>query len=590
MRTTSNTYARRTLAALLAAGCASPLSAGDGADPLGGAFRYFGCCSTFGAMGTQTFRAAGIWGYSNTGVLLLVSEDGTVNCLSNSPGAFCAPCPGLPANLPPIRSVATHGTHGVLVTENGAVVVFGGQDPYCLWDLLPPANLPPVAQADVGADHVLVRQTTGELVSWGSPNSYNAHIVPAGVGAATDIACVESMNAAVRTNGTVAVWGQPPSTVSNDLVPPPANLSNAIDVEVGPHHVLALRSDGSLTAWGVRLPSTIPKTVYEVPIRAIAAGGFASAALRTDGSVVLWGSNLTGLLDLPPLPPIRQLEMSTGTIAALVNPDCDENAVPDAAELGEHDCDGNNVHDACDILLSRLEDCNHNNVGDSCETQLGVALASEQLGPIGYTVPQSWTISDFAQALPASTAQLRIRAFGDFDNFAERVLVRIGGFTKEVAIAATACTASPWRTVAVPASTLNAAVQANGSLRVEVVPEIAVDAFGCVTQTWVELELNYTANTVADCNGNGLLDQCEIAEGLASDKNGNGVIDLCETGDSACTSDLDGDSAVGSTDLAILLDAWSGPKPDPSADLNGNGVIDGADLSLLLQRWGPCVK
>jgi hypothetical protein len=142
----------------------------------------------------------------------------------------------------------------------------------------------------------------------------------------------------------------------------------------------------------------------------------------------------------------------------------------------------------------------------------------------------------------------------------------------------------------VPASALHAAVATNGSLQIEVIPEIAVNAFSCVTPTWVEMDLTYTANTSADCNANGLLDECEIADGLAKDANGNGVIDQCETEDSACVADLDGDSAVGSTDLAILLDAWSSPKPDPAADLNGNGVIDGADLSLLLQRWGQCVK
>jgi alpha-tubulin suppressor-like RCC1 family protein len=590
MPTTLHAPANRVLAALVVASVAAPTLAGDGAPPTGGAFRYSICCSSFAAAGSGSFRAISVWGAWSSGVLLLLSEDGTVSCLNTSATATCNPCPGLPANLPPIRSMSVAASHGALVAENGSVFVFGGLDPNCLAELEVPANLPPVVQAEVGDDHVLVRLTTGELVSWGQSNPYNSRTVPTDVGAAIDIAAVSFTSAAVRTNGTVAVWGQMPPISGTNTVPPPANLSNAIDVELGLSHVLVLRSDGTLATWGSASATTIPQTVYEVPIRAISAGGLGSAALRTDGSVVLWGNSSFGSLSLPTAPPIRQIELEANMIAMLVDPDCDGNGVPDANELAQNDCNANGIHDVCDIMLSRLEDCNGNGVGDSCETDLRVTLASGQLGPIGYTSPQSWTISDFAEALPATTGSLRIRGFGDFDNTAERVVVRIGGFTREIYLGGQMCTTSPWRTISVPASALHAAVATNGSLQIEVIPEIAVNAFSCVTPTWVEMDLTYTANTSADCNANGLLDECEIADGLAKDANGNGVIDQCETEDSACVADLDGDSAVGSTDLAILLDAWSSPKPDPAADLNGNGVIDGADLSLLLQRWGQCVK
>jgi hypothetical protein len=59
---------------------------------------------------------------------------------------------------------------------------------------------------------------------------------------------------------------------------------------------------------------------------------------------------------------------------------------------------------------------------------------------------------------------------------------------------------------------------------------------------------------------------------------------------SACagTADLDGDGAIGSTDLGLLLDAW-GPCPRRCPhDLDGNGVVDVADLVALLGAWGPC--
>jgi hypothetical protein len=55
---------------------------------------------------------------------------------------------------------------------------------------------------------------------------------------------------------------------------------------------------------------------------------------------------------------------------------------------------------------------------------------------------------------------------------------------------------------------------------------------------------------------------------------------------SVCPGDLDGDGAVGASDLASLLGAWgSGPGP---ADLDGNGVVGAGDLAALLGAWGAC--
>ncbi len=54
-----------------------------------------------------------------------------------------------------------------------------------------------------------------------------------------------------------------------------------------------------------------------------------------------------------------------------------------------------------------------------------------------------------------------------------------------------------------------------------------------------------------------------------------------------CIEDLDGDNAVGGSDLAILLGEW-GSRGKLTADLNGDGIVDAADLAILLGAWGPC--
>jgi len=63
----------------------------------------------------------------------------------------------------------------------------------------------------------------------------------------------------------------------------------------------------------------------------------------------------------------------------------------------------------------------------------------------------------------------------------------------------------------------------------------------------------------------------------------SGVVKLSPVAPPMC--DIDCDSNIGASDLAILLSKW-GPAPIWSrADLNADGVIDSVDLSLLLSRW-----
>ncbi len=57
----------------------------------------------------------------------------------------------------------------------------------------------------------------------------------------------------------------------------------------------------------------------------------------------------------------------------------------------------------------------------------------------------------------------------------------------------------------------------------------------------------------ADCNDNGRHDSCDIADGASLDANMNGVPDEC---DLVCLGDLNGDNAVDTADLGLLLQAF----------------------------------
>ncbi|MBM43475.1 MAG: hypothetical protein CMJ36_00460 [Phycisphaerae bacterium] len=73
-----------------------------------------------------------------------------------------------------------------------------------------------------------------------------------------------------------------------------------------------------------------------------------------------------------------------------------------------------------------------------------------------------------------------------------------------------------------------------------------------------------------DCDGNLVLDSCEIASGVHEDNNGNGVPDICE-----CPADLSGDGIVGVDDLLLVIAGWGNP-------------YDVDDLLNVIQAWGPC--
>jgi len=54
-----------------------------------------------------------------------------------------------------------------------------------------------------------------------------------------------------------------------------------------------------------------------------------------------------------------------------------------------------------------------------------------------------------------------------------------------------------------------------------------------------------------------------------------------------CPADLDGDGAVGTSDLLALFAQW-GPNPGSPADLDGDGSVGTSDLLILFANWGPC--
>ncbi len=517
----------------------------------------------------------GPWGYA-----ISIRPDGTLGCVGNFP---CGPCANLPTNPLPFVTIAAGPRAAGAIDSSGAVSTFGVSSASCFQPQhLPPTDLGACLKLSAGNNHFLALRTDGAVRAWGVPDTsgYNVHLVPPDAATATDIAAFGSTNLVLRPNGTIFGWG-----LSTPLTGAPANLTQVTDIALGGSHTIVLRADGSVVCWGGTNSSgqtTVPANLLEVPVVSVHAGEKISAALRADGSLVTWG--FPG--NMPALPPVRSVALGTFFSSVIVEADCNENGVDDTTELAGNDCNANGVHDACDIYFDRLEDCDGNGIGDSCSAEEAVALSSPVLSPFGYGTLSTWTIPAAKRALYPVT--LRVKAFGDLGGGAELCLVRVGSTLVETYTQAPDCTVVDWRTITVPASVFNAAIDANGAVAISATGTIAVDPNGCFYGTRVQFDLAYITNTPADCNANGLLDVCEIAGGYAVDANKNGIIDLCETSDAGCVGDIDRDGEVGSADLSLLLAAWSNPKTAAEADLTGDGIIDGMDLGTLLEAWGAC--
>lgn len=87
----------------------------------------------------------------------------------------------------------------------------------------------------------------------------------------------------------------------------------------------------------------------------------------------------------------------------------------------------------------------------------------------------------------------------------------------------------------------------------------------------------------ADCDEDGLPDPCEILANPGLDLNDDAVLDGCQS-----QGDLDGDGAVTSADLVLVLLGW-GPYSDApgcSGDATFDGSVDVTDLIRVIANWG----
>lgn len=189
-----------------------------------------------------------------------------------------------------------------------------------------------ITAAAAGYDHALALKSDGTVLAWGyngegelgdgtiSQTGCYCEVTPIRVSGLTNIVAVAANIAssyALRSDGTVWAWGSDGNgqlgngLVNSTGVPIPvevSGLTGVVRITANQSYALAVKSDGTVWGWGSggagqlgsgasRGTNTFPVEVHGLSgIVDIAAAALAGVAVKSDGTVWTWGSELWGEL------------------------------------------------------------------------------------------------------------------------------------------------------------------------------------------------------------------------------------------------------------------------------------------------------
>jgi alpha-tubulin suppressor-like RCC1 family protein len=298
------------------------------------------------------------WGRNDQGQL----GNGTTNVTDN-------PDPVQVSNLTDMTDVAAGNQHSLAIKSNGTVWAWGSDGSGQLGDggtntnqnaPVQASGLTDVVAVAAGLNHSLAVKNDGTVYAWGSnskgqlgydpdpttTNTFENSGTPGQVSGLTDVVAVAGgtfYSLALKSNGTVYAWGnndvgQLGNGTTNstpnlnpvqvvDPSDPTGFLTGVMAVAAGSSHSLAATNDGAIYTWGFNSQgmlgydpdpttpglqnSSTPGQVSGLTgVTDVAGGNFHSVALKSDGTVWAWGANDKGQLGHDPDPTTLGLEPS----------------------------------------------------------------------------------------------------------------------------------------------------------------------------------------------------------------------------------------------------------------------------------------
>jgi alpha-tubulin suppressor-like RCC1 family protein len=286
---------------------------------------------------------------AGNGLTVALKSDGTVwTCGANSAGQLgigtvdldAHPTPAMLAGITGVTAIGLGEIHALALKKDGSVWAMGaaGYNNFGqigIGDTSGSAapvqvyGIYQVAAIAAGGLHSVALRSDGTVWTWGynaSGQLGNGSTVNAltpvkvvGLDGVTAIDAGPGNTVALKSNGTVWIWGnnsdgQLGTGSSQAFALTPVQVQSltgivAISENVSGNnvHTLALKSDGTIWAWGNNayaqlgdgsfVDSFVPVQVKGITgVTAIAAGSYFSLALRNDGTVWTWGLNASGRL------------------------------------------------------------------------------------------------------------------------------------------------------------------------------------------------------------------------------------------------------------------------------------------------------
>ena len=161
-----------------------------------------------------------------------------------------------------------------------------------------PYGLTNALQVAGGGGQSIAVKTDGTVAVWGA-NYYGEGVAPTNLTGVTMVSAGWYHNVALLTNGTVTAWGLDYPLLGYTMTQVPSNLTNAVVISAQALHTLALESNGTVVAWGYNTSYGETNVPAGLTNATAISAGYQFNLVVSNGYVVAWGDNTAGQCNVP---------------------------------------------------------------------------------------------------------------------------------------------------------------------------------------------------------------------------------------------------------------------------------------------------